>query len=853
MLASGTFKPTNYGTGDTFSPPAPSVIYGSTLSAFSGTNPNGNWSLYVQDDSSVDTGSFAQGWQIAVTTLSPVCCNGQGPLADIVMSQSVSPPLVNVGSNATFTLNLTNLGLATASNVVVTDALPAGLTFVSAVSSQGSCTNDAGVVSCDLGTMTNGAVASVAIQVVAASPGTKTNLANVSASIPDPNPTNNTALVVLTVNGFPFISDIPNVVTNEDSVVGPLAFTIGDAETPPGGLGLSVVSSDTNLVPIANIFLGGASTNRTISVTPANNLSGSATITVAVTDGMATASDSFLLTVNPVNDSPVLAAITNFTLLEGAMLTFTNFASDVETPTPLLVYSLASGPTNAAVNPTNGVFTWVTTEANGPSTNTIAITVMDNGSPSMSTTQSFVVVVLETNAAPVLGTISNETAIEGTTLSITNTASDPDLPANVLTFSLENAPAGAEINPTNGVFTWTPGEAQGPDTNLITVVVHDNGFPGLSATQTFTVIVLETNQAPVLTPVSDVSVVEGGTVVITNVATDTDLPMNQLVFSLASAPTNAVINPTNGIFSWMTSETDGPSTNRVSVVVTDSGAPSLSATQSFTVIVLETNSAPTLAAITNFTIVEGEILTFTNVAADPDIPANALTFSLEGAPTNAVINSTNGVFSWTPTEAQGPSSSHISVVVTDNGSPSMSATQSFNVIVLETNAAPVLAVIADRTIHAGYTLFITNSATDSDIPTNMLTFSLDVGAPPAANITSDSGILSWTPSDADVNTSHSVTVRVTDNGIPPLANAKTFLVTVVSRPLISSVGVSNNITTVKWTSLAGQIYRLQYLINLSTTDWVDVLPDVNATGSTASQVDVFDPAADRYYRVKLIP
>src|SRR5439155_1388996 len=84
--------------------------------------------------------------------------------------------------------------------------------------------------------------------------------------------------------------------------------------------------------------------------------------------------------------------------------------------------------------------------------------------------------VTAVNDPPILAAITNQLIDEGSTLVVTNTAADPDVPANVLTFSLgTNAPAGASINTTNGVFTWTPGEAQGPSANVITVTVADDG------------------------------------------------------------------------------------------------------------------------------------------------------------------------------------------------------------------------------------------------------------------------------------------------------------------------------------------------------------------------------------------
>ncbi|MBK7455209.1 MAG: hypothetical protein IPJ46_16240 [Anaerolineales bacterium] len=62
-------------------------------------------------------------------------------------------------------------------------------------------------------------------------------------------------------------------------------------------------------MPNGNISLGGSGANRTASIMPASNQSGTATITVSVMDGSTvTTSDTFLLTVNPVNDVPVADA-----------------------------------------------------------------------------------------------------------------------------------------------------------------------------------------------------------------------------------------------------------------------------------------------------------------------------------------------------------------------------------------------------------------------------------------------------------------------------------------------------------------------------------------------------------------
>ncbi|HVF50625.1 MAG TPA: proprotein convertase P-domain-containing protein [Pyrinomonadaceae bacterium] len=82
-ILAGTFKPTNFGTGDTFpttgipGPPPPVGPYPDPqlLSVFNGTNPNGTWRLYVTDDVGGDFGRIAGGWRLSFTTAAPACVN----------------------------------------------------------------------------------------------------------------------------------------------------------------------------------------------------------------------------------------------------------------------------------------------------------------------------------------------------------------------------------------------------------------------------------------------------------------------------------------------------------------------------------------------------------------------------------------------------------------------------------------------------------------------------------------------------------------------------------------------------------------------------------------------------------
>jgi predicted secreted protein len=109
------------------------------------------------------------------------------------------------------------------------------------------------------------------------------------------------------------------------------------------------------------------------------------------------------------------------------------------------------------------------------------------------------------------------------------------------------------------------------------------------------------------------------------------------------------------------------------------------------------NTAPVLAAISNRVMVAGATLLVTNSATDAEAPAQTLTYGLIAPPGGATINSSNGIFSWRPLIAQGGATYPINVTVTDNGTPSLVATQSFAVTV----NAPMQPGIAAAMISQG--------------------------------------------------------------------------------------------------------------------------------------------------------
>jgi len=79
------------------------------------------------------------------------------------------------------------------------------------------------------------------------------------------------------------------------------------------------------------------------------------------------------------------------------------------------------------------------------------------------------------------------------------------------------------------------------------------------------------------------------------------------------------------------------------------------------------------------------------------------------------------------------------------------------------------------------------------------------------------------------------------------------MVTVVSRPVIQSITVTNNVATVTWSAIAGESYRLQYTDSFTSTNWTELLPDVSAIGTTATTTNELGEVAQRFFRVLVVP
>lgn len=196
----------------------------------------------------------------------------------------------------------------------------------------------------------------------------------------------------LYVNDQPVISAIPDQLLTRNLAGQPLAFTVNDLLTPPASLLVSATSANTSLVPNASLLLGGSGTNRTLTITPAANQTGYATITVSVSNGTLANSSAFLVTVVSNNLPPVLLPLPNRTVVGGATLAVASQASDPNTPPQTLGYALPVKPTGAGINPASGLITWRPLIAQSGSSNQFTVVVTNTSS--LAATQNFWVGVL---------------------------------------------------------------------------------------------------------------------------------------------------------------------------------------------------------------------------------------------------------------------------------------------------------------------------------------------------------------------------------------------------------------------------------------------------------------------------
>ncbi|HNT15977.1 MAG TPA: Ig-like domain-containing protein, partial [Verrucomicrobiota bacterium] len=190
------------------------------------------------------------------------------------------------------------------------------------------------------------------------------------------------------VNDAPTISTIAGLTVVSDTNSGPVAFTINDKDTPLNSLSLTAASTQPAIISPAGIMFGGSGTNRTVRITPTPGSSGVVGITVTVSDGAASASTMFNVTVQKPQpavgqlsvvkngEGTVIPDLENMTLIVGQTYTvtavpaagylFSSWSGSVASTSPTLTFTMSSNtviqvnfiadPYVAAAGTYNGLF-----------------------------------------------------------------------------------------------------------------------------------------------------------------------------------------------------------------------------------------------------------------------------------------------------------------------------------------------------------------------------------------------------------------------------------------------------------------------------------------------------------------
>ncbi|EJG0586240.1 tandem-95 repeat protein [Vibrio parahaemolyticus] len=461
--------------------------------------------------------------------------------------------------------------------------------------------------------------------------------------------------------------------------------------------------------------------------TPAENFNGDAEITYTVTDGALTDQATVKVTVNAVNDTPVVESnIADQTLAED----FTPYTidlntafSDVDNVDGELTFSV-SGNSNIQVAIVNGIAT-ITPTADWNGSETLTFTATDPSGESVSQPVNFTV-------APVADIVADKaTVVEDTSTVIKVLGNDTfEGDGKVVSLDTNNGPANGtvSVNP-DGSVTYTPNDNyQGTDS--FTYIVTSGG---VSESTTVSVDVTPVNDAPVAK--DDTAITDEDTPVTIDVLpNDNGIDGDKLSIQSASVPeAQGKVEIVDGKLVFTPAENFNGDAE-ITYTVTDG---ELTDAAKVTVTVNPVNDAPTIKVDAVESITEDAVSTDTVVATltvrDTDTPEDQLTVSLE--------NNSNGYFVLVGNEVKltqaGVDSVNndelnlknltISASVSDGVNPT--ASDSDSLVVNRVNDAPTIKVDAVESITEDAvntdTVVATLTVRDTDTPEDQLTVSLE--------------------------------------------------------------------------------------------------------------------------------
>ena len=500
------------------------------------------------------------------------------------------------------------------------------------------------------------------------------------------------------------------------------------------------------------------------TISPVENWHGISTITAIVSDGVYSDSTNFTLTVNPVNDAPTIAAITDTTFNEddslSIVLSSTDFDEDAVT------YS-AFADTNAfQVSITDSLLT-ITANANWNGSSFITAIVSD-GEYSDST--NFTLTINPVNDAPIMTAISDKSYSEDDSLGFVLTSTDID--SDDLVYSAFSDTTAISVTVSDSLISFTS-SLNWNGSSLITAIVSDGVY---SDSTNFTLTVNPVNDAPTIAAITDTTFNEDDSLSIVLSSTDID---GDNVTNFAFTDTNAVQVTIQGSFLMITADENWNGLSEITAVVSDG---EYSDSTDFTLTVNPINDAPVLAIIGDQSSDEDTAKVI--ILSATDVEGDDLTYSASSAEANVTVVVSNDTLILTPVDNWN-GTADITVTVTDDGTGTLTNSETFTLTVNPINDNPVLTNIGAQTVNEDTAKVVTLSATD--IENDNLTFTASSAE---SNITAtvSNDTLTLTP-DENWNGTGNITVFVNDGF---LSDSTSFVLTVTpvnDAPVVNDMNV----------------------------------------------------------------
>ena len=482
------------------------------------------------------------------------------------------------------------------------------------------------------------------------------------------------------------------------------------------------------------------------------------TFTVTVSDNTAQDTMDIVITVTGANDAPDAGAAQTGSVTEDASTstaTGTVSATDADDSASLQYSASNSGSgTYGSIAFSGAAWTYTLNNADAD-TNALAagasvsdaftVTVTDG---TASDTMTVTIAITGANDAPSFTTAGVTSATEDTAYSYTAQASDVDT-GDTATVAVTSSTCPSWATCSGATISGTPGNS-----DIGSYAVDITATDGTATTtQSFTIVVAPTNDAPTIDSTAITSATEDAVYTYTLVASDVD--GDTLTMGSTDVPSWLTFTAATGVLTGTPLNANvGTSGNDVTLTVTDG---QVTVTQTFTITVANTNDAPTIDSTAVTTVAEDALYTYTVVASDVDAN-DGMTLSVTSTlPTWLSFDATTGVLSGTPLNAHVGTQA---VTVQAEDTAGATATQTFTITISNTNDAPTITSTAPTSVDEDSAYSYTVQTSDVDVGDSVSLTGTTI--PSWMAFDAETGVLSGTPSNSDVG-SHSVTITAEDD------------------------------------------------------------------------------------------